>query len=215
MLDTITLGPIIIKKSWLMLAIALAGGYLVYHYVLRNMSGLRETLNGLYINALVLFISAWKLSPLLVKPELFIHQPLVLIYYRPGNKETILALLIALGWCMFQLIRMKLSLYTAANALFLILSVTAFGYNFFTHHPLHIYYMLLYLLLTVICLYWKEGMDSPGLYRSCLVLLGAANAAFSFLQPYPYILGIYAPLFWVLVLLIGFILERVYLLFDP
>lgn len=227
MLDTFTFGPIIIKKSWFILGISLAAGYLVYHYFLGKQSELRERLNGLYMNTLLWFIISWKLCPLLFKPRMFVHNPLVLLYYRPGNKETILALLITLGWLMFQILRKRLSFYTVWNALFLILSVTAFGYYFFiqeygvsietawlgaylTHHPLHIYYMILYLILTMICLYWKEGIGSPLLYRSYLGLFCLANVGFSFLKPYPFLLGIYAPLFWLVVLLIGFVLDSLY-----
>lgn len=225
--DVFTIGPLMIKKSWLILGLSLAFGYLVYYYYLRKHTELRETLSGLYTNALFWFFILWKLSPFLFKPSLFINDPIVLLYYRPGNKETILALIIASGLILYQLLRMNLSFYAVFNALFLISSVTAFGYYFFaeeqgmavespwlasilSHHPVHIYYMFLYLILTVGCLFWKNGLESPRLYRSCLGLVSIGNSGLALFQPYPYLLGIKESIFWLVVLLAGFALESVY-----
>lgn len=208
--DAWRLGPLLIKKNWLILALAVVCGYLAYAYHLRSQTELRKQINGLISNSFFWFLVTWKVSPLLFKPAMFIHDPFVLLYYRPGNKESLFALGITLGYLFVQLLRTRLSFHALFNSLILFSSVSAFIYYFFSHHPFNHYYMTLYLLVTMGFLLWQDGLSSPRRFRMLLSAMVLGNIGLAYFQPYPYILGISAYLFWPLVLLIGFALEGIY-----
>lgn len=216
------------KTSWLILAISFASGYWIFHYYVRKDIELRGEIKGLLWNSIFCLLITWKLSPLLFRTSIFLNDPIVLVYYLPGNKETIFAIVITIIFVMYQTFRLQLSFYSVFNSIFMIYVVASFIFYFFTeqfgnrvkwgwleamisHHPLHIYYMVLFLVITLWGLYTRYGLYSHILFRSYLSLISVGHTSIYFFKPYPYILGIHAQLFWLLFLVCGLILEFIYI----
>lgn len=92
-----------------------------------------ETLD-LFFSLFIVFIIAWKLSPLLIQPELW-NKPLMLIYIQGIGTEVWLAGIITMLFLMWKVRKNNLPILTIIDSLTLGLYLFLFFYNFFVYTP--------------------------------------------------------------------------------
>ncbi|MBP1930869.1 hypothetical protein [Ammoniphilus resinae] len=94
MQDVISMGPFIVKWSWVILGISGFVGYLI---VKNHLKGTKEEWGNEILdsvgNSIFLSFVIWKLSLILFEPVSVLNNPMVLLYFSGGYKGWILAVI--------------------------------------------------------------------------------------------------------------------------
>ena len=70
--------------TWLVIIGALAAGYITFSLIAKKKRESRKVVSALLVNALLIFLVAWKISPLFFHARTVIQSPLTL-FYMPGG----------------------------------------------------------------------------------------------------------------------------------
>ncbi|MCR8636396.1 redoxin domain-containing protein [Paenibacillus radicis (ex Xue et al. 2023)] len=97
-MDAWVLGPLVLQKSVLLIAVAILAGFAVMKLRLRRESDLDNKSYDRAFEALLIWLFTWKLSVLLLDPQSVIESPLSLLYFSGGEQGTWIAAAVAGGY---------------------------------------------------------------------------------------------------------------------
>jgi len=103
MQDVISMGPFIIKWSWLILGFS---GFVAYLIVKNHLIGIKEEWGKEILdsvgNSIFLCFVIWKLSLILFEPISVLNNPMVLLYFSGGYRGWILAVIFVFIYLLLQ-----------------------------------------------------------------------------------------------------------------
>jgi hypothetical protein len=116
--ETIQLGPILIKVSWLVILFSLLCAYAVIVIYLRKDERLLDQLSSILGHAFFLYVLIFKFSFLLFRPSILLHNWKGLLFFTGGTKGAMLGLAISLLYIIVQLYKRRLFVRKVLLALF-------------------------------------------------------------------------------------------------
>ncbi|MGO9411407.1 MAG: peroxiredoxin family protein [Spirochaetia bacterium] len=123
----VTLGHFTIPLRFLAAGACLAAAILVARVALRRHRHLRAVVTERLANAVVIFIAAWKLAPVILHPLDFFHDPLSLLMGAPGIAGLVAGIAAASVYAVFALVRPRRLRRASVLPLFLFAAVIAAG----------------------------------------------------------------------------------------
>jgi hypothetical protein len=197
MSDVIAIGPFLFRTNWLVWLLSGISGYVFLHFLLNERKEYRDKIEALLSNALLYYLVIWKISPALFHPSLFLNNPLSILYLPSGNKGVLLGIIVASISVFIGAYRAKIPIYVLTNLLIAFYAMAGFVYYLFqrqygvpisqdswhlglTHHPIHLYKLLLFFLLIVWVLLRKKPINFPGHTYFFLILFSTGQLLISF-----------------------------------
>lgn len=89
---TLSLGPLSLPYTWLFLGISILAGYGVLTLLMRKDKTTRKILGSLLVNALLIFVGIWKISPLFFQWKAVTASPMLLLYLPGGLPGSLLGI---------------------------------------------------------------------------------------------------------------------------
>lgn len=151
----------------------------------------------LFFSLLLVFIIAWKLSPLLIQPDLW-KKPLILLYIQGIGKEVWLAGIITVVYLLWKIKQMKMPFITIADSLTIALYLFLFFYSlvvytpgtFLSQIPINIYREII-IVGFLIYLYKSKPLASGIIAGYGLIIIGAWELILTLLKAEPALLIYY------------------------
>jgi hypothetical protein len=106
--ETIQIGSILVKASWLVILFSLLCAYAVIVIYLRKDEPLLNQLSSILGNAFLLYVLIFKFSFLLFRPFILFNNLKGILFFTGGTKGAILGLVISLLYITFQLYKRRL-----------------------------------------------------------------------------------------------------------
>ncbi|HZG60045.1 MAG TPA: hypothetical protein VEY68_06180 [Anoxybacillus sp.] len=106
--ETIQIGSILVKASWLVVLFSLLCAYAVIVIYLRKDEPLLNELSSILGNAFLLYVLIFKFSFLLFRPFILFNNLKGILFFTVGTKGAILGLVISLLYITFQLYKRRL-----------------------------------------------------------------------------------------------------------
>ena len=125
----LSFGPFIIPLRFLAVGACLAAAILVARVPLRRHRHLRAMVTERLVNAVVIFIAAWKLTPVILHPLDFFHDPLSLLMGAPGIAGLVVGVAAALVYAGLALVRPRRLRLAGFLPLLLFAVVAAAGFG--------------------------------------------------------------------------------------
>ena len=195
------LGPLIIKKSWVVILAGLIAGFIFLRFypVQEKNSDVQEVL----LNGMIYFVLAWQFGTVLTRFDLVLSDPLTALYYPSGIKEFTLGLLVFGGYVWWQHHRQRVTVPRLLAGLICIGSPALFLYYFIyesygleiqtqwlnwltvTHHPLHIYQMFIHLPILLMIVANRHRLHPSAFVSKTMIGWGGAQWLLTFVDPAP------------------------------
>lgn len=102
----LTLGPVSLPYTWLFLGTSLLAGYALFTVLMRKKTETRKVVGSLLVNTLLIFIAAWKVSPLLFQWKA-VTNSLTLLLYLPGGLPGSILGIAAAGTYLFFAVKKR------------------------------------------------------------------------------------------------------------
>jgi thiol-disulfide isomerase/thioredoxin len=122
-----SLGPLTVPLVYVVLAACLVVAVLVARIPLRRYHHLRARVTERLLDAILVFVVAWKLTPAIIHPALLVRDPLPLLMAAPGIPGAALGGAAALAWIAFSLFRRRRLRRAAFLPVLLFAGVVAVG----------------------------------------------------------------------------------------
>lgn len=201
--DVIQFGPFMIRAAWLMLGLSGVAGYLCLKHRIRYVENADQEWPGILLNALFLFILAWRLSPLLFPSH---WDQLGELLFSNGTLEGIwIGTGVVLVYLLVKWRVKKLNLWVAADLVGVGILSSAMIYNLlfwqygnpttllwgitiqdpeYKYHPVNVYRLVLWIPLFLWL--WKQNPQDLGKgkwFTHFLVYFGLSLLFVSFFEP--------------------------------
>ncbi|HBI04430.1 MAG TPA: hypothetical protein DDY49_10440, partial [Paenibacillaceae bacterium] len=146
-----------------------------------------ETLD-LFFSLFIVFIIAWKVSPLLIQPDLW-KKPMILIYAQGIGTEIWLASIITLLFFMWKIWKKKLPILKVIDSLTIAIYLFLFFYSLFVYSPGKIFiqipiniYREIVIISFLIYLYKTKPLASGFIGAFGLITIGVLELILSLLK---------------------------------
>lgn len=232
------LGPFYLNLNLLVVLVSAAAGYAVIWWVLRRSAWRESPLADMLLNALMLGLAGWKLSPFLLQPALLWTSPLRGIMMLGGVREALIGAIIAIWYLLWSSLVKGLTLRLIADSLaygaisFWLVQALFGGWRYgkltslpwgiplsdpaLRYHPLNLYELAAAALLAGVLLFgrWQLGDGRAG--QMGLFGVGAGLFAISLAAMDSPFGGILTGVQWIslLVMGLGLIVPRMYILWE-
>ncbi|MBO8173244.1 MAG: hypothetical protein H0Z33_15310 [Bacillaceae bacterium] len=202
--DILSLGPFMIRASWLALIIGGLAGLVLFKYRAKAVVPEQaDTLENILSNSMILFVVVWKFSPALTSPSLLWTQPSALLFMSPGSLHVWLGLVTGLLFFAFRIYRSRISWkqvldltsYFWSTILLIYFMLIpepglasqlpwAFHYkgSQATFHPVHIYLALTALIILINLYRRRDPIGDGKAAGESLFVLGVGGLITSFFQ---------------------------------
>lgn len=201
--EVLQAGPLMIRTSWLLLALAAIAGYLLIRWKLNKVGDKGRELPDLIGNAILIILLTWKLSPAIFNPSVLWTNPASLLFVNGSGMGLWLGLGLALVY--LEAARRKrgidrpflldtMAYWAGLIAVVYYLFIwqygkatewpwgIAVGYSNYRYHPVNLYIVLI--LLPSYIWMWRKGgrLGSGKLFSHFLTFYGIALLAGSFFR---------------------------------
>ncbi|MEB3102429.1 hypothetical protein [Ferviditalea candida] len=96
------IGPFVVNPDLLIFLLSSLIGYILLKLRLRSDAAMHKNVSDTLVNALILSIFVWKLSPLVFDFRSTIQQPLSLLYFNGGDPGILLAVLLSMLYILYR-----------------------------------------------------------------------------------------------------------------
>lgn len=114
--DVMQLGPILIKKSLLILAVSIGLAFVAVRLRLRDEQVLKKTMLELMSSSLLVAFLVWKFSYVLFHPAKAVEQPATILYFSGGDRGFWLALLAGVAFVAAAIRKQRIPIPVFADA---------------------------------------------------------------------------------------------------
>jgi prolipoprotein diacylglyceryltransferase len=228
--EILQLGPIMLKYSWLLWAIAAVTGYRVMIYRLKKAEQVDKSVLEVLSTALLIAIISWKLSPLLLSTDLW-KNPLSVLFVSGSDQGAIIGFTFGVIYTGIKCWKKGSLAWQLPDLLSYGITVMAIVYNMLSwqygsltalpwgisimdpnhkYHPINVYLILVY--LPIMIWLWRRSSSSIGsgeLFASFLSFFGIGLLVVSFFenQTMSVFLMSWKQLFYLVMVLCGIVLN--------
>ena len=115
--ETLQLGPFLLKTQWLVIALSVLAGYVVFRYRLKAGSYPPKQIAETIENSLVIAVVLWKFSLVIFHPVRVITNPLALLYFSGGERGVWLAAVVVILYLYYRSKKDQVSIWVYGDLL--------------------------------------------------------------------------------------------------